>query len=94
MADTPEPDRAARTLAERVYSAYAQQAAGSIHPQQEQTLLARLAEAIRPALRSGEVTGAVNGALDAWERADGRAGGPRFARIDPGDGSLHLDRPA
>ena len=93
MTDTPEPDRIARDLAERVYAAYAQQATGPFHPQQEQTLLARLAEAIRPAGDGAGLTQAVNAALEAWEQADREVGGPRFARIDPGDGSLVLDRP-
>lgn len=88
MSDTPEPDDKARLLAERVHSAYAQQARGPMHPQHEQALLARLAEAIRPGIGSGEkgegsgLVSAVNAALDAWEEAEPEIRGPRVLKVD------------
>ena len=51
--DTPDADRAARVIAENVYAAFCRQATMPAHPLEEQTILARLVEAIRPHIGSG-----------------------------------------
>ncbi|MER2269758.1 hypothetical protein [Methylobacterium oxalidis] len=89
--DTPDADRVARTVAENVYAAYSRQMSGATHPQTEQTMLARLAEAIRPQVPSGApgaIIEAANGVLDAWERQDPEVRGPRVSAIDLIDGSV------
>ena len=89
--DTPEIDRTARTIAETVYAAYWRHAQGSDHPQVEQTILARLAEAIRPALPGGSpgaVIDAANGVLDAFEQQNPGIRGPRVSALDRADGSV------
>ncbi|WP_147028067.1 hypothetical protein [Methylobacterium oxalidis] len=89
--DTPDADRVARTVAENVYAAYSRQISGATHPQTEQTMLARLAEAIRPQVPSGApgaIIEAANGVLDAWERQDPEVRGPRVSAIDLIDGSV------
>lgn len=80
----PDPDHTARHLAERILSAYAQQAEGPTHPQQEQSLLARLAEALLPAVGEGEqaAVAAANAALHAWEQAQPDIRGPRVKSLD------------
>jgi hypothetical protein len=91
--DTPEVDRTARTIAENVYAAYMRQAEGGRHPQTEQTLLARLAEAIRPEVPGGtprDIIDAANAALDAWER-QGTDRGPRVTALDRADGSVGMN---
>ena len=96
MSDTPIDDRIARDLSEVIYSAYAQQAAGPIHPQKEQVLLARLAEALRPTVESGseaEMVAAANAALSAWEQAEPEVKGPRLAGIDPRAATVTLLSP-
>ncbi|WP_232629384.1 hypothetical protein [Methylobacterium sp. Leaf118] len=90
MTDIPEAERAARALAERVYAAYAQRTRGPTPPQLEQFLLTRLVAAIRPTMGSGEVTGAVNRALESWEQSQGQGGGPRFAQVGEAEEALRL----
>lgn len=92
MTDTPEPDMRARMLAERAYSAYAQQAQGPLEPVAEQTLLARLAEALRPAIDESpqKLADAANAAFDAWEAAGSPIRGPRLARADAAAGTVTL----
>ncbi|GEP12333.1 hypothetical protein [Methylobacterium gnaphalii] len=92
MSDTPALDITARRLAEGTYSAYAQQASGSIHPQHEQTLLTRLAEAARPAVADspGATVNALNAALDAFEQAEPGIRGPRLAAADVATGEVRL----
>ena len=87
-----DPDRTAAHLAERILSAYARQARGPTHPQQEQSLLARLAEALQPAVREGEPASvsASNATLDAWERAQPDIAGPRIQNLDLADGTVTL----
>lgn len=83
--DTPAADVVARDLAERTFSAYAQQAKGPLHPQHEQSLLTRLAEAGRPLVGAGstaDLVSALNGALDAFEQAEPEIRGPRLATLD------------
>ncbi len=46
--DTPDADRVARVIAENVYAAFCRRATMPAHPLEEQTILARLVEAIRP----------------------------------------------
>lgn len=95
--DTPELDRTARTIAENVYAAYMQQAQGRMHPQTEQTLLARLVEAIRPEVPGGtprDIIDAANGALDAWEQQSGAVRGPRISALNRAEGSVAMDTAA
>ena len=73
MSDTSEPDRAARVIAENVYVAFCQQATMPAHPLEEQTILTRLIEAIRPQIGSGSpaaIIEAANAALSAWEQRE------------------------
>lgn len=94
MADISEADRVARDVAETVLAAYAQQANSSIHPAIEQTLLARLAEAIGP-LTGGSAEGvivAANAALDDFERAVPELRGPRISSLDMADRSVTARR--
>ncbi|KAB1067567.1 hypothetical protein [Methylobacterium planeticum] len=92
--DIPDVDRTARTIAENVYAAYMRQAEGGRNPQTEQTLLTRLAEAIRPAVPGGtprDIVDAANRALEAWEQQSGGARGPRVSALDRADGSVGMD---
>ena len=95
MQETPHADKAARNIAENVYSAYEQQATTRVHPTKMQTLLARLAETIRPEIGSspGSVIAAVNGTLDAWEQTNDEVRGPRLASLDLADGSVRMSLP-
>jgi hypothetical protein len=52
VSDTPASDRIARLIAVNVYVAYCRQATMQVHPQEEQTVLSRLVEAIRPQIGS------------------------------------------
>ena len=87
-----DPDQAAGLLAERILSAYAQQAQGPTHPQQEQSLLARLVEALRPAVAvgPGAAVAAANAVLDAWEQAQPDLRGPRVHGLDLAGGAVTL----
>ncbi|AWN43644.1 hypothetical protein [Methylobacterium durans] len=94
--DTPASDRVARTIAENVYAAYSRQMTGATHPQTEQTMLARLVEAIRPRVdraEPDEVIEAANAVLAAWEQQDPGVRGPRIASVDLAGGAVGL-RPA
>ncbi|MHB2204927.1 hypothetical protein [Methylobacterium sp. CM6257] len=93
MSDTPAPDRAARVIAENVYVAFCQQATMRVHPQEEQMILARLVEAIRPKIGSGspgEIVEAANTALSVWEQRDPNVRGPRVVSVNEIDGSVTL----
>jgi hypothetical protein len=92
MSDTPIPDDTARSLAEQVFSAYAQQSSGPMHPQHEQTLLSRLVEAARPVIAHGsdDLARALNEALDAFEQAEPAIRGPRVAGADAATGVVRL----
>lgn len=93
MSDTPEPDRAARVLAENIYAAFCRQATMPAHPLEEQTILTRLIEAIRPQIGSGSpgaIIDAANAALSAWEERDPEVRGPRIASVNQIDGSVTL----
>lgn len=92
--DTPDVDRTARTIAETVYAAYWRHARGSDHPQVEQTVLARLAEAIRPEIPGGSpgaVIDAANAVLDAFEQQNPGIRGPRVSALNRADGSVTVD---
>jgi hypothetical protein len=92
--DTPAADHTARTIAENVYAAYMRQAEGGRHPQTEQTLLTRLAEAIRPEVPGGtprDIIEAANAALDAWEQRQGEVRGPRVTALNRADGSVGMN---
>ena len=95
MQETPEADKAARNIAENVYSAYEQQATTRIHPTKMQTLLARLAEIIKPELNSSPdiIITVVNGTLDAWEQTNDEVQGPRVASLNVTDGSVTMSLP-
>ena len=89
--DTPGVDRTARTIAENVHTAYWRQAQGSEHPQIEQTVLARLVEAIRPEIPGGSpsaIIAAANGVLDALEQQNPGIRGPRVSALNRADGSV------
>lgn len=91
MNETPEADRRARVIAENVYAAYCRQATMPIPYREEQTVLARLVEAVRQpgGNRSpGEIVDAANLALSEWEQRDAQVRGPRIAAINPVDGSV------
>ena len=93
MSDTLAPDRAARVIAENVYIAFCRQATMPTRPIEEQTILARLVEAIRPQIGSGSpgaIIEAANAALAAWEQRDPDVRGPRLASVDQIDGSVTL----
>ena len=91
--DTPDLDKAARTIAENVYAAFARMATMPADPLAEQTVLTRLVEAIRPEIRQGSmpaIVDAANGALDAWEQRDKDVLGPRIEAIDLRDGAVTM----
>ena len=95
MRETPNADKAARNIAETVYSAYEQQATTRVHPTKMQTLLARLAETIKPEIGSsaGSIITAVNKTLDAWEQTNDEVQGPRVASLNMTDGSVTMSLP-
>jgi hypothetical protein len=89
--DTPEVDQTARTIAEKVYAAYWRQAQGADHPQIEQTVLARLVEAIRPEIPGGSpgaIIAAANAVLDALEQRSPEIRGPRVSALNRADGTV------
>ncbi|MCJ2011757.1 hypothetical protein [Methylobacterium sp. J-076] len=91
MSDTPAPDRTARAMAENVYAAFCRQARMP-HPfREEQTILARLAEAIRPQIGTGspgDIIAAANVVLDEWERRDPDVRGPRVVSANQIDATV------
>ena len=94
MNDTPDLDRAARTIAENVYVAFCRQATMPAHPLEEQTILTRLVEAIRPQIgigSTGAIVEAANSALSDWEQRDPDVRGPRVFAVDQTDGSVTLE---
>jgi len=94
--DTPEADRTARTIAENVYAAYWRQARGADHPQEEQTVLARLVEAIRPEIAGGSpgaIIAAANAVLDALEQRSPEIRGPRVSALNRADGTVVVGPP-
>ncbi|MHB2211625.1 hypothetical protein [Methylobacterium sp. CM6257] len=91
--DTPAVDRTARTIAENVHVAYWRQALGTNHPQIEQTMLARLVEAIRPEIPGGSpgaIIDAANAVLDALEQQNPGLRGPRISALDRADGAVGM----
>ena len=74
----------ARTLAEAIYEAYAQQATAPAHKLAEQTVVTRLVEALEP-LAGGPadaLVSAANAVLDDWELRDAEVRGPRVSALD------------
>lgn len=92
MPDTPEADKAARDIAENIYAAFAHQATSAIHPGNEQVLLTRLAEAIRPvvSMSAGDIVLAANTVLDEWESMNADVRGPRVETVLPADRSVSM----
>ena len=91
--DTPDVDKAARTIAENVYAAFTRIATMPTEPLAEQTVLTRLVEAIRLEIQQGSmpaIVDAANGALDAWEQRDKDVHGPRVEAIDLRDGAVTM----
>ncbi|CAM2766888.1 hypothetical protein ACLBXJ_20055 [Methylobacterium mesophilicum] len=89
--DTPHADGVARRIAENVYAAFCRQATMPAHPLEEQTILARLVEAIRPQVGTGSpgaLVEAANAALSAWEQRDPEIRGPRVVAVNPIDGAV------
>lgn len=89
--DTPDADGVARRIAENVYAAFCRQATMPAHPLEEQTILARLVEAIRPQVGTGSpgaLVEAANAALSAWEQRDPEIRGPRVVAVNPIDGAV------
>lgn len=95
MQETPDADKAARTIAENVYSTFTTQAAAFIHPAKAQILVTRLVEGIRPEITSppAAIVAAANRVLEAWEQANDEVRGPRVASLDPTDGSVRMTLP-
>ena len=92
MPDTPEADRIARDMAENVYAAYAHRATSAIPPSDEQLLLTRLAEAIRPVIGQSpeDIVVASDAVLDDWEINNPGMRGPRVTTALPADGSVAM----
>ncbi|GEP07829.1 hypothetical protein [Methylobacterium oxalidis] len=92
--DAPDLDRTARTIAENIYAAYTPQGEGGAGQQNEQILLTRLVEAIRPEVPGGtprDIIDAANAALKAWEQQSGEARGPRVSALNRAEGSVKMD---
>jgi uncharacterized protein YbaA (DUF1428 family) len=93
MSDTPDVDGTARAIAENVYAAYSRQAEGAIHLEMEQTVLARLVEAIREEVPGGtprDILDAANSVLDAFEEQNAEVRGPRASALNRADGSVSM----
>jgi hypothetical protein len=93
MEQDPGVDRTARTIAENVYAAYSRQAEGAIHPEMEQSVLARLVDAICEEVPGGtprDILDAVNGVLDAFEEQNAEVRGPRASALNRADGSVSM----
>jgi hypothetical protein len=88
--DTPEADKAARDIAENVLAAYVRQVNSRIHPGVEQTLVTRLAEAIRPRLDASaeDLVAIANAVLDDVELTAPEMRGPRMTSLNPIDRSF------
>jgi hypothetical protein len=88
MNETPDADRVARSLAENVYAAFSRQATMPTPYREEQTVITRLVEAIRPQIGSGspgEIIAAANQALSDWEQRDADVRGPRVVSANQRD---------
>ena len=93
MSDTPDVDGTARAIAENVYAAYSRQAEGAIYLEMEQTVLARLVEAIREEVPGGtprDILDAANSVLDAFEEQNAEVRGPRASALNRADGSVSM----
>ena len=93
MSDTPDPDRAARAIAENVYAAFCWRATRPAHPLEEQAFVTRLVEAIRPKIGSGSpeaIVEAAEAALSAWKPRDPDVRGPRVVAVNQTAGCVAL----
>lgn len=93
MNETPEADRIARIIAENVYAAYCRLAKMPDPYREEQTVLTRLVEAVRPHIGQGspgELIDVVNVVLSQWEERDSSVRGPRIVAINPTDGAVSV----
>jgi hypothetical protein len=93
MNETPDADRVARVIAENVYAAYCRLATMPDPYREEQTVLTRLVEALRPQIgrgSPGELVDVVNGALSRWEQRDPSVRGPRVTSINPVDSAVSV----
>lgn len=91
MNETPETDRVARVIAENVYAAFCRTATMPVPYREEQIVLSRLVEAIRPKVGEGspgELIDIANVALSEWEKRDPEVRGPRVVSINQIDGSV------
>lgn len=91
MNETPDADCATRVIAENVYAAYCRHATMPDPYREEQTVLTRLVEAIRPQIgmsAPGELIEAANLVLSEWEQWDPEVRGPRVVSINQIDGAV------
>lgn len=91
MNETRETDRVTRIIAENVYAAFCRTATMPIPYREEQIVLTRLVEAIRPQVGKGspgELIEAANVALSEWEQRDPEVRGPRVISINQVDGAV------
>ncbi|MFK5598237.1 hypothetical protein ACFZ8E_14760 [Methylobacterium sp. HMF5984] len=89
----PDADKAARTIAENVYAAFYRQETIPAQSPEEQTIVTRLVEAIRPQISSGSpgaIVEVANAALSAWEQRDPDVSGPRVVAINQTDGAVTM----
>ena len=91
--DASVEDKAARIIAENVYYPFRGQGTTLIDPSHEETLLARLAEAIRPGLGGSVdvIVAAANAVLSAWARGSEGAPSPRVRSVNLADGSVTME---
>jgi hypothetical protein len=93
MSDTPDIDGTARAIADNVFAAYSREAEGVIQPEMEQSVLARLVEAIREEVPGGtprDILDAANAVLDAFEDQNAGVRGPRASALNRADGSVSM----
>jgi hypothetical protein len=90
--DTPEVDKA-RLIAENVYYALRGQGTTLVDPSEEQTLIRRLVEAVRPEVGTSvdAIISAANSVRSAWEENSDEAPGPRVKSVNLTDGSVAME---
>lgn len=93
MSDTLDIDGTARAIADNVFAAYSREAEGAIQPGMEQSVLARLVEAIREEVPGGtprDILDTANAVLDAFEEQNSEVRGPRASALNRADGSVSM----
>jgi hypothetical protein len=93
MSNTPDVHGTARIIAENVFAAYSREAEGTIQPEMEQAILARLVEAIREEVPGGtprDILDAANSVLNAFEDQNAGVRGPRASALNRADGSVSM----